>query len=423
MLYDCWRRIATRWPHETAILELTGGQRWSFAQLAAEAERALLEPGTVVFPQSGSADFVLGVLRAWRSGAVVCPLEPGQAPPKLPGGLPPGVVHLKTTSATTGRPRLVAFRAAQLAADADNIVASMGLRPDWPNLGVISLAHSYGFSNLVLPLLLHGIPLVLVGSALPEALRSAAGAAPALTLAAVPALWQTWHEAGAIPANVRLAISAGAPLPLALEQAVFSRQGLKLHNFYGSSECGGIAYDAGDKPRCEPACAGAPLRNVQVSVAEDGCLEVRSAAVAETYWPESSPELDGGVFRTSDLGELSDGRVYLRGRAGDQINVAGRKVSPESIESVLVRHPQVRACLAFGVPSPDSQRGEIIVACVAGPGEGAGDSLKQFAIDKLPAWQVPREWWFVDGLEVNGRGKLSRAEWRKRYLESVGSRP
>ena len=51
----------------------------------------------------------------------------------------------------------------------------MGLRPDWPNLGVISLAHSYGFSNLVLPLLLHGIPLILAPSPLPEAVRQAAG--------------------------------------------------------------------------------------------------------------------------------------------------------------------------------------------------------------------------------------------------------
>ena len=49
---------------------------------------------------------------------------------------------------------MVAFTAAQLMADAENIVTTMGLRPDWPNLGVLSLAHSYGFSNLVLPLLL-----------------------------------------------------------------------------------------------------------------------------------------------------------------------------------------------------------------------------------------------------------------------------
>ena len=55
-------------------------------------------------------------------------------------------------------------------ADAENIVATMGLRPDWPNLGVISLAHSYGFSNLVLPLLLHGIPLILAPVPLPARL-------------------------------------------------------------------------------------------------------------------------------------------------------------------------------------------------------------------------------------------------------------
>ena len=121
----------------------------------------------------------------------------------------------------------------------------MGLRPDWPNLGVISLAHSYGFSNLVLPLLLHGIPLILAPAPLPEIIRRAAGRKCAVTLAAVPALWRAWHEAAGIPAQVRLAISAGAPLPLNLEQSVFAAGGIKIHNFYGASECGGIAYDSG----------------------------------------------------------------------------------------------------------------------------------------------------------------------------------
>ena len=115
-------------------------------------------------------------------------------------------------------PRAVAFTGEQLAADAENIVATMGLRPDWPNLGVISPAYSYGFSSLVLPLLLHGIPLYLVPSPLPVALRCAAHADWNLTVAGVPALWHAWHKAGAILSNVRLAISAGAPLPLTLEQ-------------------------------------------------------------------------------------------------------------------------------------------------------------------------------------------------------------
>jgi acyl-CoA synthetase (AMP-forming)/AMP-acid ligase II len=372
------------------------------------------------FAEGKSANFILTVLSTWRSGQVLCPLEPGQPHPEVSGEIPADVVHLKTTSATTGAPRLVAFTAAQLMADAENIVATMGLRQDWPNLGVISLAHSYGFSSLVLPLLLHGIPLILAGGGLPEAVKQAAGAASALTLAAVPALWQTWLEARAIPPNVRLAISAGATLPLPLEQAVFANHGLKIHNFYGSTECGGIAFDSTLVPRADAALAGAPMCNVRVSVAEEGCLEVRGAAVGKCLWPEPGPSLQDGVFRTSDLGEISNGLIYIRGRASDQINIAGRKVLPDLIEQVLAQHPQVSGCVAFGVPSADPQRGEMIVACVAGGTGLTGDSLKQFALARLPAWQVPREWWLVDTLGINGRGKLSRAEWRKRFLDKAG---
>ena len=419
MLYDRWCRMARAHPDQPALFEATARRTWTFGELFTAAQTGPEHTEPVSFPQGGSADFIVGVLRAWRSGQVLCPLELGQAPPAIPCDLPSGIVHLKMTSATTGKSRLVAFTAGQLMADADNIVQTMGLRPDWPNLGVISLAHSYGFSNLVLPLILHAVPLILVGSALPEALRHAAGTRGAVTLAAVPALWQTWHQADAIPLNVRLAISAGAPLPLALEQAVFAKRSLKIHNFYGSSECGGIAYDASAVPREDSSCVGIPLRNVSVGTGEDGCIEVRGDAVAQTYWPQPGPELCAGVFRASDVGEVRAGLVYLHGRAGDQINVAGRKVLPETIEAVLANHPQVRSCLAFGVPSSDPQRGESIVACVAANSPLAGDALKQFAMANLPAWQVPREWWFVETLEANGRGKLSRAEWRKRYLETV----
>jgi acyl-CoA synthetase (AMP-forming)/AMP-acid ligase II len=418
MLYDCWRGIARAYSGNLALYDVGRKRTWTFGELLSLAEAGSNSVEPIIYPQGGQAEFVISVLQAWRSNKIVCPLEMGQGRPEIVTPLPSRLVHLKLTSATTGKPRLVAFTASQLMADCDNIVQTMGLRADWPNLAVISLAHSYGFSNLILPLLLHGIPLILVGSGLPEALRQAAESRDAVTLAAVPALWQTWHEAGAIPRNVRLAISAGAPLPLTLEKAVLDARDLKLHNFYGSSECGGIAYDGSDEVRADSSCVGTPLHNVKVQTADDGCVEIHSAAVGETYWPEAGPELASGVFRTSDVGQLKNGAVYLSGRSTDQINVAGRKVLPETIEAVLSAHPQVRACLAFGVPSVDNQRGETIVACVVGKGAVPGESLRQFALAHLAAWQVPREWWFVETLEVNGRGKLSRAEWRKRYLES-----
>jgi len=412
MLYERWRQIADKHRNEIALIDLGRGTRQTFSELAAAAEIGVVD-GPVVFPQE--SDFILTLLRGWRSGRVVCPLEKDQAPPRL-DSLPPGCVHLKMTSATTGAARVVAFTGEQLAADADNIVATMGLRPDWPNLGVISLAHSYGFSNLVLPLLLHGIPLILVETPLPEMLGRAARVAEFITLPAVPTLWSVWHATGAIPKNVRLAISAGAPLSLALEQSVFAANRLKIHNFYGSSECGGIAYDASSTPRTDFACVGAPMINVQPSVGGEGCLEVRGRAVGETYWPEPAPNLAGGCFRTSDLVEITDGLIYLRGRAGDQMNIAGRKLSPEDIEKVLLAHPQVRECLVFGAPSKDAERTDTIVACVAAGAEINGELLKQFLLEKLPAWQIPREWLFVKSLGANQRGKLSRADWRRKYM-------
>ena len=150
-------------------------------------------------------------------------------------------------------------------------------------------------------------------------------------------------------------------------------------------------------------------------MAEDGCLEVRSHAVGESYWPERSDALGGGVFRTLDLAEISEEFLYLRGRASDRINVAGRKVSPEAIERVLGQHPAVRECLVFGVPSTEMGRGEMIVACVAPGAALAPEMVREFLVSRLPSWQVPREWWFLETLAVNDRGKLSRAEWRARY--------
>jgi len=416
MLEQRWRNTVAAHPHALALREAATGRSWTFAALAAAADAVVLPAeGPPVFPCGTGPEFILQLLRAWRAGRVVCPLEPGQAEPAIPTP-PPGIAHLKLTSGTTGLAKCVAFSAAQLAADADQIVATMGLRRESPNLGVISLAHSYGFSNLVLPLLLHGIPLFLASSPLPAAVLAAAevaGNAP-LTLPAVPAMWRAWHEAKAISPNVRLAISAGAVLPLNLEAQVFARWGLKLHNFLGASECGGIAYDRSSVPRTDPALVGEAMVGVCLACAPDGRLEVRGGSVGTGYWPEPSENLSAGRFVAGDLAEVGpEGRVFLRGRAGDVINVAGRKVMPEVIEAALRTHPEVRECLVLGLPA-EASRGEAIAAVVGGSPNLDETSLRDFLLARLPAWQVPRHWFLEPALTPSHRGKLSRAEWRQR---------
>jgi len=419
MLYERWRTIAGERRSEFALRDFGSGQDWTFDELFAAGEARTSALAAAACPRGHAPEFLFDLLAAWRDHKLVCPLEPNQVAPgplaRQPArGLAKQIVHLKSTSATGGAARGVAFTAEQLMADAENIVASMGLRPDWPNLGVISMAHSYGFSNLVLPLLLHGIPLLLAPAPLPEIIRRAAATAPFLTVPAVPAMWRAWHAAGAIPHNVRLAISAGSPLPVTLEQDIFQSCGIKIHNFLGSTECGGIAYDAGETQRGDDAYVGTPLQNVHLSLNADGCLIVRSRAVGESYWPDKSDSLARGIFQTSDLAELKAGAVFLRGRLGDQINIAGRKVSPEAVERVLLTHPHVRECLVFGVPSRAAERAEMIVAVVAS--DATELELKNFLLQTMPAWQVPREWRFVGSLSPNARGKVSRAEWRKRFV-------
>ena len=416
MLYERWCEVAAKQPKVLALRDVPSGQQWTFSELHAAGERYDAGGGETIYPHGHSPEFIFAVLSAWRRGKIVCPLEAGQPAPAI-STPPPPCVHIKTTSATTGVARQIAFTSEQLAADAENIVATMGLRPDWPNLGTILMAHSYGFSNLVLPLLLHGIPLILLHSPLPEVVRRVSENETAVTLAGVPALWRVWHNANAISDNVRLAISAGAPLESNLELAVFDSVGVKIHNFYGSSECGGIAYDSTDAPRTDDACAGSPMKNVDLSLNKKGCLVVQSNAVGETYWPAPMETLARGRFETNDLAEVKDGNVFLRGRSCDLINVAGRKVSPSAIERELAQHSAVSECLIFGAPDREGERGEVIVACIVISSPVTGESLKQFLMQRLPAWQLPREWWFVDSLQPNRIGKVSRVDWRARWLE------
>lgn len=420
-LYERWLETCAENRRAWAIREVATGKEWRFGELD-EAVRGLptLEKGSrvSVSVEGGAVAFVLRTLQVWRDGAVLVPVERAEGGQGL-GPVSEGVVHVKTTSGSTGEPRRVYFESSQLVADCDQIWESMGLQKASPNLAVISMAHSYGFSNLVLPLLLKGMPLAVLTDPMPGTLRRAFSETERGTLPAVPAMWRAWHQAGVLKsAPLSCAISAGAPMPLDLEIAIFEANGLKVHNFYGSSECGGIAYDATETPRLSVDAVGGAMKGVKLTIGGNGCLEVASQAVALGY-DRKSKELDGGIFKTTDLARLEDGVVYLEGRRTDTIHVAGRKVSPQVIESALLSCVGVRHCVVFGVASMDAARVEEIVACVnAVEGVTYGDLQAEIG-RVLPSWQVPRRWWQTEELLPDERGKLSRASWRQRFLQAV----
>ena len=332
---------------------------------------------------------------------------------------------LKLTSGTTSLPRAIRFRAAQLVADCDSICDTMGITERDLNFGVIPFSHSYGFSNLVTPLICRGVPLVASEDRMPRAILNDLARSAATVFPGMPVFFQKISEMQNTPElpALRLCISAGSLLPVEVARAFTAKFGRKIHSFYGSSECGGIAYDASDEAACEEGFVGRPMRGVDVSPAGEsgGAIVVRSAAVGDDYFPNREPaKLGEGRFIPGDLVRCGESGLTLTGRVSDVINIAGRKLNPLEVEARLAEFPGVKQVVVFGVPS--ALRGEEAVACIAGEGVES-PAMMRFCQGRLSAWQIPREMWIVPEIPTNDRGKISRRALAESFLAHKGRAP
>lgn len=392
MPYPRWLETARRFASQPAIYE--DGGVLTFAELAAAVERAPIAEASVV-ARTGGCGFFVEVLRGWRDGQAVIPLERDAPEPLLLCPPPAGTALVKYTPGASGIPRGIFLDAAQIVADGDRITAAMELLPSVPNLAAVSLAHSYGFSNVVLPLILHGVPLHLAPLPFPRIIEGIFRSHASLVVPGVPSMWRAWHRSGILMrAPVALAISAGAPLALSLEAEVFAASGIKIRNFYGASECGGISFDRSDTLRESATDVGTPLPGVDVSVATDGRLLVRSSSVATGYdSPREGDRIGGGCYLTRDLGHIGgDGKIHLTGTLGGAINVAGRKVSPAKVEAAIFATGMVSKVHVHAVRSSDSERFEEIAAAVVAMDGVTLAGLKSAISGRLQSWEMPRHW-------------------------------
>jgi len=326
---------------------------------------------------------------------------------------------LKLTSGTTAAPRAVRFRSEQLLADCNQICETMGISDADLNFGVIPISHSYGFSNLLTPLIARGVPMVLSRDRTPRAVLVDLARTNATVFPGMPVFYQAFCEMEDIPTlpNLRLCISAGAPLQVAVAKKFQEKFKLPIHSFYGASECGGICYGREATHEIE-GFVGTPMEDVLLEVidrvASASQVRVRSAAVGDGYFPEPDDEkLGRGFFVPDDLLTKTEHGFRIVGRISDVINIAGKKVNPAEVEAYLLRFRGVRQAVAFGRASP--LRNEEVAACViSAPGVTEADLL-QFCRSGLSGWQVPRRIFILDVIPVNERGKISRRELARRF--------
>ncbi len=128
--------------------------------------------------------------------------------------------------------------------------------------------------------------------------------------------------------------------------------GIKLRQLYGQTENSAInAIQAPGEVRLHTV--GKPAPGVEVSIAEDGEILVRSDSVFKGYFnkPEATAEaLDGGWLHTGDAGYLEDdGHLVVLGRVSEVMHTAdGERYVPNYIENRLKFSPYIKDAAVIG---------------------------------------------------------------------------
>jgi len=342
------------------------------------------------------------------------------------------------TGGTTGRAKGVVLTHANLAINALNTSAILGLGPDTVHLHCGPLFHLGAGARVFSTTLFAGAHVVLPRFDAQEVLRTIE--AERVTLAVVvPAMVTALLEAPGFGrhdlSSLRRLSYGAAPMPPALLKALMARlPGVGLVQSYGQTELSPVAtmlrpedHVAGS-PRLRSAGQVVPNVDLRIADANDtplqpgdiGEVQVRGPTVMPGYWnrpEESATALRGGWMHTGDAGFLdAEGYLFLVDRLKDMIVTGGENVYSVEVENALHEHPGVLECAVFGVPHP--RWGEAVHAVIV-PRPGAvldETSLLAHCRARIAGYKCPKSFDIrAEPLPRSGVGKVQkralRAPW------------
>jgi long-chain acyl-CoA synthetase len=336
------------------------------------------------------------------------------------------------TSGTTGKPKGAELTHANLLLNALTCNRQFGVTEHEVHLITLPLFHSFGSTVQMNAGFAVGATLVL----LPRF-----DATQAVTLlqkekvtffAGVPTMY--WGLLGAlsddvdvdhIAANLRIAVSGGASLPVEIIKQFKDRFHVQIQEGYGLSETSPLATfsDPGRAPR--PGSIGVPIWGVECCLVDDdwnvvegsdaiGEIAIRGHNIMKGYYnrPEATAEvMRDGWFRTGDLARRDDdGYYYIVDRAKDMIIRGGFNVYPREIEEVLLTHPDVSLAAVVGIPH-DSHGEEVKAFVILNRGAKTTEQeLLAWGKEQMAAYKYPRVVELVSSLPMTSTGKILKRE-------------
>ena len=221
---------------------------------------------------------------------------------------------------------------------------------------------------------------------------------------------------------------------------LFERVGrgrVPIINYSGGTEISGGILMGNPLLEIKPCAFSAPCPGIAADVVDEQGHSVRGAVgelvirqpwigMARGFWKDPERYLQTYWSRWPDVwvhGDWAqvdeDGQWYILGRSDDTLKVAGKRVGPAEVESILVAHLDVAEAAVVGVP--DEVKGSAMVAfcvLVAGAQENAEleQELKQRVAAELGKPLRPEQVFFVPALPKTRNAKVMRRVIRAAYL-------
>ena len=264
------------------------------------------------------------------------------------------------------------------------------------------------------------------------------GLAPTFVRAIIPhgAQMATKHDLSAL----RFFASTGEPWNPDPWLWLFEKVGgskLPIINYSGGTEISGGIVMGNPLLPMKPCAFSAPCPGIAADVLDDNGRPIRNAVgelvikapwigmtrgfwkekdrYLETYWSRWDNIWVHGDFAAID----SDGLWYILGRSDDTIKIAGKRLGPAEVESILVRHESVIEAAAIGIPHA-VKGSELVLFAVLTPGAKAGDSLRNELYDMVVMEMgkplAPKSVLFVSDLPKTRNAKVMRRMIRAAYL-------
>lgn len=367
--------------------------------------------------------------------------EPGAAAVTVGGD---GLLVELFTSGTTGTPKGVPVPVRALASFHAYQEFGLDVRPEDVFWNAADPGWAYGLYYALLGPMASGTRSLLLH----------AGFSPALTwqvlrefgvtnFAAAPTVYRALRAGDAPPEKITLrrASSAGEPLTPDVVGWSSDALGVAVRDHYGQTEHGMFIVNAwhdslrtdvpaGSMGRALPGWSCAVLQEDSDDVAPAGTLGRVSidTSSSQLLWfngyvnaPEKTASRyagDGRWYLTGDSGAVDgDGFYFFSSRDDDVIIMAGYRIGPFDVESVLVMHDAVMEAAVVG--KSDELRGEVLEAYVvlhdsAEPSPELEADLQQLVKRKFAAHAYPRKVHFIDALPKTPSGKVQRFVLRKR---------